>query len=616
MPRPRLVQHFIRANSNAYAPYRWNFDQGSAASIDQTIVRIAPHKTWTGRWAWYAIKNANLRGKTPSFAIAKADHWSLDADFWTACWCNGIDSDAWVTLDNIAIGATDITFNKATPFPPGTIYIAHMPMYPFARVIRKVNTWIAHAYADETASTADNIISYTTPRDNGDGRVAPPLPFYAFKISSTRHAYAKNNMILTAGNHPSEAAGPYQLEGAMAWILGGTPAAEMLLDYFDVYVYPCLNPQGVWGGYFRSCPEDPATDHNRIWDADVLECAHAFRGAMTADTGGVLEVGIDFHSYLSTASGFVYNEDHTEALYAALIAEITAYDAAQTWDDESFITQLHYFWRHTLNANLAIVHETGTAKTQSAVAWQAQGEYTIHAVANMLAKGYFTNTPGNGYRDFNGTTDRIDWAAVWNPTGQAFTFAAWIWLDVKNVNEYFLCIHDAADTSYGLVVNNINPGVLNFIRRGITTDYMWNTTAGPLATGVWQHVIVTSNGGLLTGSVVFYVNGVSSALTFSAGSGGETSHSGSWSLGGRIYSDTRNTNGRICQAAVWDHVLDATEIANLAAGYAPNLAEATGIKFYFKGNTNSLTAVPGGLGVADGTSSVTTIGSAPTIIYL
>lgn len=79
------------------------------------------------------------------------------------------------------------------------------------------------------------------------------------------------------------------------------------------------------------------------------------------------------------------------------------------------------------------------------------------------------------------------------------------------------------------------------------------------------------------GTEVSYSNGINGAT--------ETTHSGSWSLGGRIYDDTRMFNGKLCQVGVWDRVITAGEIANLAAGYSPDLAAASGLVFYFKGNT-------------------------------
>jgi hypothetical protein len=60
--------------------------------------------------------------------------------------------------------------------------------------------------------------------------------------------------------------------------------------------------------------------------------------------------------------------------------------------------------------------------------------------------------------------------------------------------------------------------------------------------------------------------------------------------------------------------LSAGNIANLAAGYSPSLITPAP-SFYFKGNTDSLTAAPGGAGTADGTTQLTGAGTGPAIYY-
>ena len=221
-------------------------------------------------------------------------------------------------------------------------------------------------------------------------------------------------------------------------------------------------------------------------------------------------------------------------------------------------------------------------------------------------------------RSFNGTTNRLDWANIDNLAGSAFTLSAWVWLDALNgaSNNYIFCINDSGDTQYGIVVNIIAGRNLDVIRHG-TTDYIWYENATVMNTGAWHHILITSDGGVVAGSVVIYVDGVISAgQGFSNGSGAETAHTGKWSLGGRIYSDNRNHNGKIAQVGVWNRVLTAGEIANLAARYAPDLAAASGLLFNFRGNTSDLhETVANAEGTADGTTEVTGVGNGPSIIY-
>jgi hypothetical protein len=124
---------------------------------------------------------------------------------------------------------------------------------------------------------------------------------------------------------------------------------------------------------------------------------------------------------------------------------------------------------------------------------------------------------------------------------------------------------------------------------GVMTDY--------------THLHMYKNGGEVT-----YLSG-------NNGAGAELALVGKWSLMGRVLDDLRNVDGRIAQVGVWNRVLTAGEIANLGAFYAPDLAAPSGLQFYFKGNTSSLVASPGGTGTADGTSQLTGVGNGPGIIY-
>jgi hypothetical protein len=612
----------IRRSTAQVQPFTCRFDEGDYATLtyDAGYIRITARTHWNSQWAWWAAKSNQLGGKTPVFAIAKANHYNLVADERLACWATAADTDTWTEFDNVAIGASDLTFYNNAPFPHGPIYIAALPMYPLSRIQRVIKNWSSNAKIVDTASTAGFVLGKATWRNNGDGRAAGAVPYYGFKVTSTRHAYTKNKMILTARNHPSETAGSFQLEGAINWLLAGSNEAEFLLDYFDVFVYPCLNPQGVNGGYFRSQPQDATLDHNREWDnTGVLECVDAFLGAFTTDAADI-EVGVDFHSWMDswTVKGYTY--DDTDALHAIYKAKMAALDADYVLVADTTASMLNNVWRSGYSGALTIGQEQGGATGRSVANWKTHGQRTLQALVPMLSEGRFTQNPGAGYRDFNGTTDRIDWASAGNLTGAAFTISAWVWPSSTptNANQYVLCAHDSGDTSYGLIFNVVSSGYqVNCTRKG-TTDYSWASANNCLTRDAWNHILLTSTGGIVTASVVFYINGSTISQTFINGSGSETAHTGSWSLGGRIYGDTRCFEGRICQLAVWDHALDATEIANLAAGYAPDLAEATGLLFYFKGNTSSLVATPpsgGSTGTADGTSSVTGVGTAPSIIY-
>jgi hypothetical protein len=362
-----------------------------------TTYRITPVQHFNSQWLWFAARSHDWAATTPTFLVAKANRRGAPyAGANLAVWSTAADTDAWNKFDNQSTGATDIEFSNDDAFPDSLIYVSYLPMYPFSRVQRKMGQWAASdARIVETASTTNFIISNLTARATMDGRTAPALPLYGFKLTNV-NANTKNNMILTAGNHPDETQGSHQLEGAIDWLLGGSADAELLLDWFNVYVYPCINPQGVWSGYFRSSPQTAASDNNRLWNTTgTNEAVDALKTAWAADTGGVLEVGIDFHGdSFTSAPAYFDSEDHTETLYAAYLAEMQGYIASFSYTDDATTSKLNYLWRHTYSAKLSINQESMClAATDFPAAWKTNGQYTMQSIANMLADGDFTNGP-------------------------------------------------------------------------------------------------------------------------------------------------------------------------------------------------------------------------------
>jgi hypothetical protein len=237
----------------------------------------------------------------------------------------------------------------------------------------------------------------------------------------------------------------------------------------------------------------------------------------------------------------------------------------------------------------------------------------------MLSDGRFTQGPGVGSRDFDGATDRIDWGAVANLTGSALTISAWIYSDGWAGNaDHILQIHQSGDAAMGIILYMPAADNISFYRTGATPLWRLGGMSPSVdLTGAWHHILVTHTGTFTDYTTVhIYLDGVElNAYTTNQNGATETAPTGSWSLGGRKYDDVRNFDGKIAQVGVWNRVLTAGEIANLAVGYSPDLAAASDLLFYFKGNTSSLyNAVSGGTeGTADGTDQLTGVGNGPSI---
>lgn len=596
-----------------------NFDSGSSSAItfeDINTVRIAPIKHWNNQWAWIAVRTNRFAGKIPHFLIAKSNHYNIAAGEWLVCWSNALDTDTWHAFDHVDVGASDIEFYNDTQFPSGMIFICSLPAYPFGRVQRRVSELSLSGYASDTISSSAYVLGYSTSRDanDGTGKLSPVLPFLAMKISNPV-ANTKNNIVLVSGNHPSETSGRYALiDGAISWIVGSTPQAKFFRDWCSVFLYPCVNPQGVYSGYFRSCPETPTSDNNRLWDdTGVNEAIDLFKTAIAADTEGNVEVVLDFHSWMEAWECRGYTNDPSDALHALFASKLSVLEPAYQLVEMTSAETAANVLRVAYSPQLAITQECGGITSRQVPEWKSYGQYTMQVLAEMLAEGRFNHGPGVGSRSFNGTTDRIDWNSILNPAGQAFTFAANVYLASNPVNGYFLCVHDAGNTAPGLVINDVSTGILDFLRKGAGGNYLWFHNVNALTVEGWHHVIVTSDGGLLSGSVTMRIDGASVAVTFTNGSGAETAHTGKWSVGGRIYDNTRNLPGRVAQVRWFDRVLTESEQLLEASGV---LSTTIGLRFWHKANTSGLhDEVTDTEGTASGTTQLTGIGNGPSVYY-
>jgi hypothetical protein len=601
----------------------FNFDQGSYSTFAEEstdVYRITPRKHWDSKWAWWALRSGKFAGKTPHFLIAKAAHYGLYTGEWLACWATAADTDTWTNFDNVTIGATDLEFYHNTAFPSGTIYIAAMPMYPLSRTQRKLAEWTANALASSPDSATNYIIGNSTARDNGDARgIIPALPYYGIKFANAT-ANTKNKAILASGNHPSENIGRYMLEGAVDWLLTSGAKQKQLLDWFEFWGYPCLNPQGVYGGWFRSSPETPTDDNNRLWDGTgVNEAVDAFKTAWNTDVSNAADVALDFHSWMEADGNKGLAYDSTTTIWAAYIAAITALDAAYVQRaDTTTASLLGSYWRSWDAAKLTGHPDHGGVTTIGPTGWKLAGRRFVEALADMVAAGYFANNPGVGSRDFNGSTDRIDWANVYNPSGQAFTIHAMINPDAVNKTEYILNM--GISTGLGIALNCQGATLVGSLQLYIsgTNPMFHNSQNNFLTTGAWQRIITTRSAtfGNPSGVIRFFRNGTESSYqNASNGSGTEGAFTGGWSMGGRASDDTRNWDGKLAQVAVWNRVLTDAERAQLDAGQAPDTI-SSGLQFYFKGNTSALDNQIGGAdGTADGTTQLTGAGTGPAIIY-
>lgn len=343
---------------------------------------------------WRAIRLKNASG-TPTFTITEGEAVTQRM----LCWASALDSDTWYDFDNAATDGGTATLSNDTPFPCDPVYICTWPAYPYARALRKVAGWLQSSYCSDTPSGTAGVLGASTPRLDGNyGRTVPALSYLGVKITDPASSETKNTAVLVSGVHACETPGNWALEGAVDFLLSADSDAALLRTWFDFYIYPMVNPQGRWAGYQRSQPEDPNLNTNRQWlTPGALENVDAFVTAITADTGGALEVGIDFHTNLAETHGYAIVNDNTALKHLEFSPAIIALEATYTVINDDSAGLAHDFFETLVGGTLCI---SGTDEVSNKISvsplpdgYTTHGANIMRALATLLADGDFPNGP-------------------------------------------------------------------------------------------------------------------------------------------------------------------------------------------------------------------------------
>jgi len=217
-------------------------------------------------------------------------------------------------------------------------------------------------------------------------------------------------------------------------------------------------------------------------------------------------------------------------------------------------------------------------------------------------------------RNFNGSTDRIDYASAFDTTGQAITISLWAQFDQPTPGSSSYMFNSASSGGGpGLLLYvPAATNAIQFFRNGSGSQLDKTTTTGLFTNTGWYHILATHDGVMTThSSVHIYINGTEPSYGGGTNGSSEVTSNSGFELGGRSSDDARNFDGRLAEIGVWNRVLAAGEIAALAARCAPSFFPRT-LKFY----PNLIQSPNGAWGIArTGTLDGTTVVAHPPMRY-
>lgn len=173
---------------------------------------------------------------------------------------------------------------------------------------------------------------------------------------------------------------------------------------------------------------------------------------------------------------------------------------------------------------------------------------------------------GFGSGEGSGTTDKISYAqyAAINDL-DTLTYAIWTYrVGVGGNNNGRMMEKDGAIRLFSNSTEEYNFAAV----RWATTNGSWKVT-GP-SRNVWVNVLVTYDHGSVDNDPIFYFDGVDQGAPTESQTpvGTLNSETDPLDVGNRA-SSTRVWDGRLCEVAVWDRILNSAEAAAVGKKFSP-----------------------------------------------
>lgn len=256
-----------------------NFENGR---LDTAYVDSSSYSLWPITNLHFRITNA--LGQSPSFKIFDSTGYQLRPYHNMVYRYEGDSS--WHFFDT-AYKAQSVDyyhFFNQTSFTKDTVYIAYWYPYTYSDLQQYLSGISGNQY----------LINYGIKALSYQGR-----NIYGYQITDTAYSECyKANVVITCRQHPVENINGYFIEGLTDYLLYSTDStAEFLRRNFHFYIYPMLNPDGV---YMGSGQNALGQGLNREWEDSLLFGGtpeiDSIRPVIWQETGKKVNWSIDIHS--------------------------------------------------------------------------------------------------------------------------------------------------------------------------------------------------------------------------------------------------------------------------------------------------------------------------------
>jgi hypothetical protein len=289
-----------------------NFESGSLdlgnSSVDGTNVMLRGVESWTefpDFYRWVYFRASAVSGIQPMFQIGQggtgSDRNEFGGELTGHSFFYSYDQQDWFKFDNSSGGELDYRFSNDAPFTSDEVFIAYSIPYPVSRTVDKLTEWASSPFVSPTPSGGTDFVIGSIPNTTPYG--PSDLDLYGMKITDSDAEGLKTKVVLTAGDHSSETAGNWTLEGMIDFVLSDDPRASLLRQNTEFFVYPQLDPLGRLEGFSRGNSQNAANDHSLFWNAPVTGDNGGFveidliNAAMATDLNGEIDYFVDFHSF-------------------------------------------------------------------------------------------------------------------------------------------------------------------------------------------------------------------------------------------------------------------------------------------------------------------------------